>query len=117
MEIAIPTAPVAIITLLGFLSPYIIAIVNQPFWSTTQRKVVGVLGSLVLAAIALLIYYAASGEPLPQWWALLLLALVVSQASYALVTKSTALKLEKATSKPIDAGTPGDGPSNITDLE
>ncbi|WP_213816214.1 hypothetical protein [Glaciihabitans sp. dw_435] len=105
MNIDIPTVPVAIIALLGLFAPYAIAVVNQPRWTVPQRKIVSVVVSLLISAIALVIYYAASGDPIPAWWALLLLGLVVSQASYTLVTKKTAAAVESATSKPIDAGT------------
>lgn len=93
----IPTVPAVIVTLLGIFAPYAIAVVNRPEWSVNARKVVAVLASLVIAALALVIYFAATGEPIPQWWVLLLLGLFVTQASYALVTKPTAARLESFT--------------------
>lgn len=111
----IPTVPAAIITLLGFFAPYAIALVNRPEWSTNTKRIVAVFASLVLAAIALVIYFVATGEPIPEWWTMLLLCVVVTQASHSLIMRESADKLELATSK-IDAGTAGTGPSKITSL-
>lgn len=104
----IPTIPAVIITLLGIFAPYAIAVVNRPEWSVTAKKVVAVVASLVIAAVALVIYFAATGEPVPQWWVLLLLGLFVTQASYSLVTKPSATRLEFATST--------DGTPRVTNL-
>lgn len=103
MELQIPTVPIIIITLLGIFSPYAIAVINQPRWTPAQRKVVSVVVSLLISALALVIYFAATGEPLPQWWTLLLLGLFVAQTSYSLVTRDLgAAALERATSKTPD---------------
>lgn len=112
----IPTVPAVIITLLGILAPYAIALVNRPEWSPRVKKIVAVVASLAIAALALVIYFAGTGEPIPQWWVLLLLGLFVTQASYSLVTKTSASRLELATSPKIDAGTAGAEPSKITNL-
>lgn len=98
MDLAIPVPALGILTLLGFLSPLVIAIINQPFWKPTTKRIVSVLGALVLAAVSLFLYYAITAEPLPSWPVLLLLAIVVSQASYALVLKKPATAIENATS-------------------
>lgn len=92
----IPTIPAVIVTLLGIFAPYAIAIVNRPWWSPSTKKIVALIVSVLIAAIALVIYYAATGKPLPQWWTLLLLGLFVTQSSYALVTKPSATRLEFA---------------------
>lgn len=99
MEFELPAIPAAIVTIIGVLTPYLVALVNSPRWSTGQKRVVAVVGSLVLTGVSLAIYYASSGEPIPDWWQLLLLGLVVSQAIYALLAKPTAKALETATSK------------------
>jgi hypothetical protein len=101
MELQIPTVPIVIVTLLGIFAPYAIAVVNQPWWKPAQKKIVAIVLSLLLTAIALLIYFAATGEPVPQWWTLLLLGLFVAQASYSLIAKDLgAAALERATSLP-----------------
>ena len=93
----IPTVPAVIVTLLGIFAPYAIAVVNRSQWSVNARKAVAVIASVVISAIALVIYFASTGEPIPQWWVLLLLGLFVTQASYALVTKESAARLEELT--------------------
>jgi hypothetical protein len=97
MDVQIPTLPIGIVTLLGFFAPYAVAIVNRPEWSAAQRKWVALVVTFVLAAVALVIYYLATGEALPEWWALALLAIVVGQASYNLVLKPSAKSVELAT--------------------
>ena len=96
----IPTVPAVIVTILGILAPYAIAIVNRPEWPAGAKKVVAVVVSVLIAGLALVIYFAATGAPLPQWWVLLFLGLFVTQASYALVTKPSAARLEALTTPP-----------------
>lgn len=98
MEIQIPVLPIGIITLLGFLSPLAIALANQPWWPSRQKKAVSIVIALLLAAIALILYYLISGDAVPSWPVLILLALVVSQASYTLVLKTPATAIEEASS-------------------
>jgi hypothetical protein len=104
MDINIPLPALGIITLVGFFSPYAIAVVNQPFWPVWARRLVSVGVSLALAAISMVVYYILSSEPLPgnaaEWVTLGLVAIGVSQASYALVTKNTAAVVELKTTKP-----------------
>lgn len=97
-EIAIPAVPVGVLVLLNFLAPYATALVVQPQWETRYKKIVAVVVSLVLAAVVLVLSYVGFGEPVPAWPALLLLAVVVSQASYDLVLKKSADTLTVATS-------------------
>jgi hypothetical protein len=94
MNIEIPALPVALLTLLAFLAPYGIGILNGvlPFVKTPlQRKILAVVVAVVLAAVALVGYFAYTGTPLPSdprtWVGFILLVLVVSQTSYSLVTK------------------------------
>jgi hypothetical protein len=97
MEITIPAIPIGILTLLGFLTPLAVALVTKPAWSSSQRKIVSVIVSVLLAAAALILYYAISHDPLPEWPLLVLLAVVVAQASYTLVLKSAADRIDRAT--------------------
>lgn len=103
MNLEIPTAPAGVLVLLSFFAPYAIAALNGvlPFVKTPgMRKLVTVVVAVVVTAIVFVFYYAMTGEPLPSWPVLILLALVVITASYALVTKSTASALERKLSPP-----------------
>lgn len=81
--------------LVGALMPFLIAVVQQPAWSTRQRQVVALAASLVAGVGTVL----ASGTFDPQNW-LVTLAVVVgaAQASYTLL-KNPALKVEHLTSR------------------
>lgn len=98
MNIEIPAVPVGVLTLLAFFAPYAIALINRPEWPVAARKWVAVGVAVVLAAVVLAIYFAATGEIPTTWWAFLLISVVVVSASYALVTKATASRLELASS-------------------
>lgn len=103
MNIEIPTAPAGVLVLLSFFAPYAIAALNGvlPFVKKSwQRKAVTIAVAILLTAIVFVFYYAMTGEPLPNWPVLVLLALVVIAASYALVTKQTAAALERRLSPP-----------------
>ena len=41
-------------------------------------------------------YYAITKEPITDWWVFALLAIVIVNASYALVTRSSASAVERA---------------------
>lgn len=99
MDIAIPVAPLGVLTLLGFFAPYAIAALNGalPFVKTAwQKKVVSVTVALVLAAVVVVFYYAITKEPITDWWLFALLAIVIVNASYALVTRDSASAVERA---------------------
>lgn len=120
MDIAIPAAPLGIITLLGFFAPYAIAALNGvlPFVTKPwQKKTVSVLVSLVLAAVVTVFYYAITREPIGDVWVFAILAVVIVQASYALVTKSTAAVVEQKTTVALAQGDDGtyrvDGAHNV----
>jgi hypothetical protein len=98
MEITIPAIPIGLLTLLGFLTPLAVALVTKPAWTAAQRKIVSIIISALLAAVALILYYAISHDPLPEWPLLVLLAIVVAQASYTLVLKGAADRIDQATS-------------------
>lgn len=98
MDITLPVIPAGILTLLSLLAPYVIAIINRPAWKPNTKRVVSVAASVTLAAVVILGYFWITGDVVPDWPALILLAIVVVQASYALVTKQLgAAKLEQRT--------------------
>jgi hypothetical protein len=94
IDIAIPAVPVGVLVLLNFFAPYATAIVVDPRWPAAQKKLVAIVVSIALAAIVMLLAWWL-GSPVPAWPVLLLLAVVVSQASYDLVTKRSADALSR----------------------
>lgn len=99
MDIAIPVAPLGVLTLLGFFAPYAVAALNGalPFVKKAwQKKAVSIIVSLVLAALVVVFYYAITKEPITDWWVFALLAIVIVNASYALVTRDSASAVERA---------------------
>lgn len=101
MDITLPTIPAGVLVLLALLAPYVQALIQRPTWSPTVKKVVAVVVAFALTGIVLWFYYVYTGDAIPDWPVLVLLAIVVAQASYALVTKTTATALEHATSPTI----------------
>lgn len=96
MDITLPTVPAGVLTLLSLLAPYAIALINRPAWPAAKKRLVAVIVAVVLAAIVLAFYYVSTGAAVPDWPVLVLLAILVSQASYALVAKDAgAAKLEQ----------------------
>lgn len=98
MDITLPTIPAGVLVLLGLLAPYVQALIQRPAWSPTVKKVVAVAVALLLTGIVLWFYYVYTGETIPAWPVLVLLVVVVAQASYAMVTKASASALEQRTS-------------------
>lgn len=90
--------PAAVVAIIGVLSPYVIALVNNPRWSPNSKRVLAVVGSLVLTVLGLAGYYIWTREPVPELVPMLILGLVVSQATFALIAKPSAARLERATS-------------------
>ena len=101
MDITLPTIPAGVLVLLAIAAPYVQALIQRPSWSATVKKVVAVVLAIVLTAVVLLFYYVYTGDTVPAWPVLVLLAIVVAQASYTLVTKNTASALERRTSPTI----------------
>ncbi|MCI1017860.1 hypothetical protein HWD99_04400 [Microbacterium sp. C5A9] len=104
MDIAIPVAPLGVLTLLGFFAPYVVAALNGalPFVKKSwQKKAVSIVVSLVLAALVVVLYYAITKEPITDWWLFALLAIVIVNASYALVTRDSAPAVERAAEPPV----------------
>lgn len=81
----LPEAPAGVIALVSLFTPYLVAIVNGPRLSPTQKRVVSVAGSLVVSGVSLALYYAMTGEAVPHIAPLLILGLLVSQSVYALL--------------------------------
>jgi len=98
MEIAIPAIPAGVLLLLNFFAPYATSLVVKPNWSTKAKKVAAIVVALVLAALVLLLAFFGFGVEIPEWPALLLLGVVVSQAAYDLVLKKSADTLTARTS-------------------
>ncbi|QYM76928.1 hypothetical protein [Leucobacter luti] len=88
MEIQIPAIPVGVLTLLSFFAPYAIALINHPGWKAGSKRLVAIAVSFMLTVAVLALYYLQTGDTIPQWPVLLLLALVVSQAAYTLLWPS-----------------------------
>jgi glucan phosphoethanolaminetransferase (alkaline phosphatase superfamily) len=94
MEVTLPLMPAGITALLAFLSPYAIAIVNHPSWPAKYKRLVAIVVTVVLAGLSMLLYYAMTGYVFPAWPQFFLLFLLISQAAYALVLKSSAKAFE-----------------------
>lgn len=98
MDITLPVIPAGVLVLLGLIAPYVIGALNGalPFirkpW---QKKAVAIVVAIVLALAVLAFYYVYTGDTVPEWPVLVLLGIVVVQASYALVTKTTATAIER----------------------
>ncbi|GGD32972.1 hypothetical protein GCM10010915_11690 [Microbacterium faecale] len=108
MDITLPSIPAGILTLLSLFAPYAIALINRPEWSATVKKVVAIIVAVVLAGLVMAFYYVYTGEPVPEWPVLVLLAIVVAQASYALVTRSSAKTVEQKTPRRLGGSDAGD---------
>lgn len=89
MDIQIPVAPAGVLTLLSIFAPYAIALINHPSWPAAWKRTVAVTVSLILTLVVLGFYYVSTGDAIPQWPALILLGLVVSQAAFTLLWPST----------------------------
>ncbi|WP_017793890.1 hypothetical protein [Leucobacter salsicius] len=77
------------LTLLSFLAPYAIALINHPSWPARWKRTIAIAVSLLLTLIVLGFYYWQTGDVMPQWPVLILLGLVVSQAAFTLLWPST----------------------------
>lgn len=96
-EFVLPTVPTIVTAILNLFAPYLVAIVNRPEWSANVKRIVAVVVTVVATALVLVMFYAITREPIPDWPLLLLLAVVVSQAAYALLLKQSAQVVEQAT--------------------
>lgn len=88
MEIVIPAVPVGVLTLLSFFAPFAIALINHPGWKAGSKRLVAIIVSIALGLVVLGFYYLLTGDTPPGWPWLILLAIVVTQAAYALLRKT-----------------------------
>lgn len=98
MNIDLPTIPAGVLVLLALVAPYAQALIQRPSWTPAVKKVIAVAVAIVLTAVVLAFYFVYTGDVIPAWPALILLTIVVAQASYALFTKPSAIALERRTS-------------------
>lgn len=100
METYIPELTVP--GILGFLAPLLVAVVNQPRWSSRVRRIIAIVVSLILAVLALAItggLSAVNGDF--RSIAVAVLAVIgVAQVAYAILWKPTGITnaVESATS-------------------
>jgi hypothetical protein len=94
MEITLPLMPSGLAVLLAFFSPYAIAVVNHPAWPSKYKRLVSLVVTVILAAVSMLFYYLLTGYVYPDPAQFFVLFLIISQAAYALVLKSSAKALE-----------------------
>lgn len=88
--------PTIITTVLGVLTPYVVAFINHQKWSGTSKRLVAVAASVLLTLVALGIYLLVSGEGVSDWWSFVILGVTVSQTSYALLVKGSSKAVEKS---------------------
>ena len=88
MEIALPIIPAGIVTLLAFFSPYAVAFIILSRWKAGSKRLVAVVVAIVLALAVTAFYFWMTGDVLPDWPVLILLAFVVGQAAFSLLWKS-----------------------------
>lgn len=98
MEIEIPAIPLGVVTLLGFFSPYAIGALNGALSfvkETWQKRLVSVAFGIVLAGVVIAVYLGFGGAlPDGGWAPIGVWTIVVVAASYALVTKNSANRVE-----------------------
>ncbi|WP_102193220.1 hypothetical protein [Microbacterium aurantiacum] len=98
MNIELPIIPAGVLMLLALFAPYVIGALNGVLLFIAkpwQKKALAIAVAVVLAVLVLAFYYLYTGDALPEWPVLVLLAVVVVQASYALITKPTASAVER----------------------
>lgn len=88
LNIELPVIPAGVLVLLSFFAPYAIALINHPSWKAGSKRLIAIVVSIVLGAIVLAGYYFMTGDLLPDWPVLILLAILVCQAAYTLLYKS-----------------------------
>lgn len=96
MDIEIPAVPLGVLVLLNFFAPYATAVAVNPVWPPAWKKAVAIVVALVLAGVVLLVSYFGYGQVIPSWPVLLLTAIIVSQASYDLITGKSADRLARS---------------------
>ncbi|ABR10492.1 hypothetical protein MPMin1_gp62 [Microbacterium phage Min1] len=101
MDITLPTIPAGVLTLLALVAPYLQALIQRPSWRPWVKRALSIVLALALTGAVLAFYYVYTGDMVPAWPVLVLLAILVAQASYAMLTRSTAAKVERT----VNAGT------------
>jgi hypothetical protein len=96
MDVTLPVIPSGITVLLAFFSPYAIAVINHPAWPTKYKRLVALIVTVVLAAVSMLFYSLMTGFIFPDPAQFIVLFLIISQASYALILKPSAKAVEAA---------------------
>jgi predicted membrane metal-binding protein len=107
MDITLPALPAGVLTLLALVAPYAIGALNGALTFVSkpwQKRALAIVVAALLAAAVLVFYFAYTGDAIPAWPALVLLAIVVSQASYVLLTKPTAASIESSVERRLVAG-------------
>lgn len=102
MDIELPAIPTGVLVLLGIVSPWGQALLQRFVdVSPLVKKIISVLLSILLTAVVLAFYYVYTGDTVPGWPVLVLLTIVVAQATYALIARDAgAAELERRTSTP-----------------
>ena len=85
--------------LLGVLLPYLVAVVNRPWWSTRVKRAVAVAASVVGGLAVCLATGAFSSGDGSTILGACLLVLIASQTVYAHLIRSSAKKVEEATAR------------------
>lgn len=88
MEITLPVIPAGVLTLLAFFAPYAIALINHPGWKAGSKRLVAIVVSIALAIVVMVLYYLLTGDVVPQWPVMIILAIIVVQAAYTRLYQS-----------------------------
>jgi hypothetical protein len=86
----IPTVPTIVLVLVNFFAPYVVSLVTADFWPTAAKKWVSIAVAALLAAVVLIVAHFGFGFAIPAWPQLILLGIVITQASYSILLKDSA---------------------------
>jgi hypothetical protein len=89
--------PTIVLVLINFVMPYVVSIATSPAWPKTATKWVSIGLSALAAAAVLLVAHFGFGFAIPAWPQLIILGIVVTQASYSLLLKESADAVQKNT--------------------
>ena len=99
MDIYMPELTIA--GILGFLAPLLVAIVNQPKFSSLVRRIIAIVVSVLLALVAMFVSGTFIVPTDPRGVGITILAVIgIAQIAYGLIWKPSGLtdQLEAATS-------------------
>lgn len=90
--------------LLGLITPFLVSVVNQPKWTSQQKRVLSIIVAVIVGIVNLLVQGAFTNLNQVTWAGVISVVVLVvgsSQAAYALLWKPTgaADSVERATSK------------------